>query len=195
MKVIDPAQGANQANTPDAGKRFVGLVFTIKGVTGSPQGEDANNDAVLVGANGRDYPAALDRIAGYTNFDDGAIHVTPGQTGDRRGRLPGTGRQADLDGPVDCPQRLRPDGRVERAVLGRPRPAAAAAGPGRNRGPADRGLTGYRAAATSSRWGVGKPQTQAAARQFYRLCPRPSWGPAILAGALSGASSAFRLSG
>jgi hypothetical protein len=80
VKVIDPAQGANQANTPDAGKRFVGLVFTIKGVTGSPQGEDANNDAVLVGANGRDYPAALDRIAGYTNFDDGAIRVTPGQT-------------------------------------------------------------------------------------------------------------------
>ena len=80
VKVIDPAQGANQANTPDAGKRFVGLVFRIKAVAGSLQGEDANNDAVLVGANGRDYPADLDRIAGYTNFDDGAIHLTPGQT-------------------------------------------------------------------------------------------------------------------
>lgn len=80
VKVIDPARGADQFSTPASGKRFVGLVFRIKGVTGSPQGEDANNDAVLVGANGRDYPADLNGIAGYTNFDDGAIHVTPGQT-------------------------------------------------------------------------------------------------------------------
>jgi len=80
VKVIDPAQGADQFSTPDSGKRFVGLVFRIKGLTGSPQGEDANNDAVLVGANGQDYQADLNGIAGYTNFDDGAIHVTPGQT-------------------------------------------------------------------------------------------------------------------
>jgi hypothetical protein len=80
VKVIDPAQGANQSSTPDSGKRFVGLVFRIKGLTGSPQGEDANNDAVLVGANGQNYQADLNGIAGYTNFDDGAIHVTPGQT-------------------------------------------------------------------------------------------------------------------
>jgi len=80
VKVIDPAQGADQLSTPGSGKRFVGLVFRIKGLTGSPQGEDANNDAVLVGANGQDYQADLNGIAGYTNFDDGAIHVTPGQT-------------------------------------------------------------------------------------------------------------------
>lgn len=80
VKVIDPAQGANQFSTPDSGKRFVGVVFRIKGLTGSPQGEDANNDAVLVGGNEKDYQADLNGIAGYTNFDDGAIHVTPGQT-------------------------------------------------------------------------------------------------------------------
>jgi len=80
VKVIDPAQGANQFSTTGSGKRFVGLVFRIKGLTGSPQGEDANNDAVLVGADGRVYQADLNGIAGYTNFDDGAIHVTPGQT-------------------------------------------------------------------------------------------------------------------
>jgi hypothetical protein len=80
VKVIDPARGADQFSTPASGKRLVGLVFRIKGVTGSPQGEDANNDAVLVGANGRDYQADLNGIAGYANFDDGAIHVTPGQT-------------------------------------------------------------------------------------------------------------------
>jgi hypothetical protein len=80
VKVIDPARGANQVSTPDSGKRFVGLVFRIKGLAGRPQGEDANNDAVLVGANGQDYPADLNRIAGYANFDDGVIHVTPGET-------------------------------------------------------------------------------------------------------------------
>jgi hypothetical protein len=79
VKVIDPARGANQA-APASGKRFVGLVFRIKGLTGSPQGEDTITDAVLVGADGRDYPADPARVAGYANFDDGAIHVTPGQT-------------------------------------------------------------------------------------------------------------------
>ena len=79
VKVIDPARAAGQFSTPASGKRFVGIVFRIKGLTGSPQGEDAITDAVLVGANGRDYPADPNRVAGYANFDDGAIHVTPGQ--------------------------------------------------------------------------------------------------------------------
>jgi hypothetical protein len=80
VKVIDPARSASQVTTPDSGKRFVGLVFRIKGLVGSPQGEDADRDAVLVGADGQDYPADLNRIAGYANFNDGVIHVTPGET-------------------------------------------------------------------------------------------------------------------
>jgi len=80
VKVIDPARGANQFSRPDSGKRFVGLVFRIKALTGSPQSEDANNDAVLVGGNAQDYPADLNRIAGYANFDHGTIRVAPGET-------------------------------------------------------------------------------------------------------------------
>jgi hypothetical protein len=80
VKVIDPARGATSLDSPGSGKRFVGLVFKIRALSGSLQGEDANNDAVLVGADGQDYPAALNRIAGYTNFHDGAIQVTPGDT-------------------------------------------------------------------------------------------------------------------
>ena len=80
VKVIDPAQGADQFSSPDSGKRFVGLVFTIKALTGSPQNEDANNDAVLVGRNGQNYSADFDDIAGYTNFDSGTIHVAQGDT-------------------------------------------------------------------------------------------------------------------
>jgi hypothetical protein len=47
---------------------------------GDLQGEDANNDAVLVGADGQRYQAALNPIAGYGNFHDGAIQVAPGDT-------------------------------------------------------------------------------------------------------------------
>ena len=80
VKVIDPAQGAGQFDTPDSGKRFVGAVFRIKALTGSPQNEDANNDAVLVGGNGQNYSADFGDIAGYTNFDSGMIHVAQGST-------------------------------------------------------------------------------------------------------------------
>ena len=80
VKVIDPAQGADQFSSPDSGKRFVGLVFTIKALSGSPQNEDANNDAVLVGGNGQNYSADFDGIAGYTNFDSGTIHAAQGDT-------------------------------------------------------------------------------------------------------------------
>lgn len=80
VKVIDPAQGAGQFDSPDTGKRFVGLVFRIKALTGSPQNEDANNDAVLFGGNGQEYSADFSDIAGYTNFDSGTIHVAQGDT-------------------------------------------------------------------------------------------------------------------
>ncbi len=79
-KVIDQATGENQFAAPDAGKRFVGLVFRVKALTGSPKNEDANNDAVVVGNNGQNYSADFDGIAGYTNFDHGVIHVSQGET-------------------------------------------------------------------------------------------------------------------
>ncbi len=79
-KVIDPAKGENQFTVPDAGKRFIGLVFRVKALTGSPQDEDANNNAVIIGSNGQSYAADFDGIAGYTNFDHGAIHASKGET-------------------------------------------------------------------------------------------------------------------
>jgi len=56
VKIIDPAQGADQFSSPDNGKRFVGVVFKIKALSGSPQDEDANSDAAVVGATGRPTP-------------------------------------------------------------------------------------------------------------------------------------------
>ena len=81
LKVIDPAQGADQFTTPDRGTRFVAAVFSVKALAGSPQNEDANNDAELLGVNGQGYDAALGgNIVGYTDFDSGEIQIAQGQT-------------------------------------------------------------------------------------------------------------------
>jgi hypothetical protein len=80
VKVLDPVQGADQFNVPDPGNRFVGVVFRITALSGSPQGEDANNDATVIGSNGQVYTADFDRIAGYGNFEVGMIHAAQGDT-------------------------------------------------------------------------------------------------------------------
>jgi hypothetical protein len=80
VKIIDPAQGSDEFTTPSNGMRFVGAVFTIKAISGSPKDEDANNDAALVGSNGQTYNADIDSIQGYTNFSDGQINVAQGDT-------------------------------------------------------------------------------------------------------------------
>jgi hypothetical protein len=76
-KVIDPAQGADQFTTPNNGYRFVGAVFTLKGVSGTFS-DDANSDATLVGSNGQSYTADFNSIAGVTNFNNGLYNLTPG---------------------------------------------------------------------------------------------------------------------
>jgi hypothetical protein len=78
-KVIDPAQGADEFTSPDADMRFVGTVFTITALNGSPSDEDANINAVIVGSDGQTYTADFDAIAGYTNFNDGAIQAAQGE--------------------------------------------------------------------------------------------------------------------
>jgi hypothetical protein len=78
-QVIDPAQGADQYTTPDNGKRFVGAVFTLKGISGTFS-DDANSDAVVVGANGQSYTPDFSSIAGVTNFNHGEFNLTPGTT-------------------------------------------------------------------------------------------------------------------
>jgi len=81
VKVVDPAQGAaGSYDTPDSGTRFVGAVFRITGVSGSPKGDDADNDAALVGSNGRTYTCDFNDIAGYGDFNDGEIQAAQGGT-------------------------------------------------------------------------------------------------------------------
>jgi hypothetical protein len=79
VRVIDPAQGSDQFNTPDNGNRFVAAVFRVTGVSGTAS-DDSNNDASLTGVNQQVYQADFDSIAGYTNFNGGDYNVTPGQS-------------------------------------------------------------------------------------------------------------------
>lgn len=79
-KVVSSAKGADQLSTPDKGNRFVGAVFTIKALSGSPKDEDANSDAALIGSNGQTYTADFNSIAGYTNFNNGSVDVAQGDT-------------------------------------------------------------------------------------------------------------------
>ncbi len=80
LKVIDPAKSADPFMTPQPGSRIVGVVFRITALAGSPQGEDANNDATILGSDGQAYTAGFDGIAGYSNFEVGVIHVAQGGT-------------------------------------------------------------------------------------------------------------------
>lgn len=80
VKVIDPAQGSDQFNTPDNGNRFVGAVFTVTVTSGSLTDEDANSDASVTGSNSQTYTADFDTIADYTNFNGGDINLTQGQS-------------------------------------------------------------------------------------------------------------------
>lgn len=79
IKIVDPAKGADEFNTADNGKHFVGAIFSITGESGHSS-DDANSDAVVVGSDGQDYDADFSQIAGYTNFNNGEWSVSAGRT-------------------------------------------------------------------------------------------------------------------
>ena len=80
VKVIDPGKSADQFVTLPHNSRLVGIVFRITALTGSPQGEDADNDCTVTATDGRVYTADFDSIVGYTNFEVGVVHVAQGGT-------------------------------------------------------------------------------------------------------------------
>jgi hypothetical protein len=78
-QVVDPAQGANEFATPDAGKRFVAAKFKITGTTGTFSG-DANNNATVIGSDGQNYTSDVNDVTGCTNFNYGEYNVSPGRS-------------------------------------------------------------------------------------------------------------------
>ena len=117
VKVIDPAKGENQFTTPDTGKRFVGLVFKVKALTGSPKDEDANNDAVVDRRKRPELFGGLRRHRRVHQLRPRCDPCGPGRDGDGFGHLSAAERRDGLDGPVDRAERVRFDGRVDRARL------------------------------------------------------------------------------
>ena len=79
VKIIDPAQGADQYTTPDTRKRFVGIELQLAGTKGTLSG-DVNTEVSAVGSNNQTYTPDFDSIAGCTNFNDGAYTLTAGQS-------------------------------------------------------------------------------------------------------------------
>ncbi len=77
IKVLDPAQGANEFYTPDSGKRFVGTEFKITAVSGSVD-ENANNNAVIQGSDSQMYSPDFSEISAGTNFNNGSIRLAEG---------------------------------------------------------------------------------------------------------------------
>lgn len=78
QQVIDPAKSASQI-APDAGKRYVGAKFGIKATKGSYSG-DSILAASVIASNGQTYSAGLLQVAGCTDFNNGQITLTPGES-------------------------------------------------------------------------------------------------------------------
>jgi hypothetical protein len=76
--IMDPVQGAARPTAPRHGMRLVGVVLTVKAISGSPRNLRAARDAVLVGSDGKTYRPATGSIPGYAGFRHGLIKVAPG---------------------------------------------------------------------------------------------------------------------
>ena len=79
MKVVDPAQGADQFTTPLSGDRLVGTQFTLTiGGTGSLV-DDPTTDATLVDSQGNVYTPIAGNLQGCGSFVRG-LSLIPGKT-------------------------------------------------------------------------------------------------------------------
>lgn len=80
VKVIDPATGADQFTTPDAGKRFVAVDVKIANKGTSAYQDDANSDVSLIGTDGQAYTVDFSNVAQCTNFNDGDYTLAGGES-------------------------------------------------------------------------------------------------------------------
>jgi hypothetical protein len=78
--VIDPATGADEYNTPNAGDKFVAVDFTITNNGSQTYSDDANTDVSVIGSDTQDYSPDFDNVSECTNFNDGSYDLAPGDT-------------------------------------------------------------------------------------------------------------------
>lgn len=78
-QVIDGAGGADQFTTPNAGDRFVAIVFQITNIGTSEISGDANADTTVVGSDNQDYSVDFfDEVSECTNFNNGEYQISSG---------------------------------------------------------------------------------------------------------------------
>jgi hypothetical protein len=76
--IVDPATAAGRSAAPRHGTRLVGVVFTIKAISGRLRREHAGQLATVVGSNGKTYVPGDSPIAGYAGFRNRQINIARG---------------------------------------------------------------------------------------------------------------------
>jgi hypothetical protein len=81
-QIIDPANGANEFTSADAGKRFVAVVLSLKNNGSGSYTDDANNNLSIKGSDNQTYSPSFDSLNGCTNFNNGQYTLTAGDSVD-----------------------------------------------------------------------------------------------------------------
>ena len=80
VRLLDPARPQSFLDDPGPGKRLVAAIFTVRGVRGSID-DDAYNDAVFIGSNGKRYQWSFAYLAGHhPSFTNGVFRLQPGKS-------------------------------------------------------------------------------------------------------------------
>lgn len=88
--IIDPARASGRSAAPRHGTRLVGVVFTIKAISGRLRRDNAGRLATVVGSNGKTYVPGDSPVAGYAGFRNRQISIARGasETGAVAVRMP-----------------------------------------------------------------------------------------------------------
>jgi len=79
VRLLDPARPRSFLDDPGPGKHLVAAIFAVRGVRGSID-DDAYNDAVLIGSNGKRYQWSFAELAGHhPSFPNGVFRLQPGK--------------------------------------------------------------------------------------------------------------------
>jgi hypothetical protein len=76
--IIDPARAVGRSTALKHGMRLVGVVFTIKAISGRLRHEDAGKLATVVGSDGKAYTPGRSSVAGYAGFRNRQVNIARG---------------------------------------------------------------------------------------------------------------------
>ena len=80
ISVIDPASGADQYTTPNAGYRFVAADIKIVNDGTAAFSDDANSDVTIIGTDNQTYTADFSSVSECTNFNSGQYTLAPSES-------------------------------------------------------------------------------------------------------------------